>query len=90
MPVTLTGHINVPFDRLDAVTAALQEHIRLTRAEPGCLSFDVTPHANIAGRFEVKEMFVDQEAFDHHQARAQASPWAETTRGIERHYTVTL
>ncbi|MBT8154370.1 antibiotic biosynthesis monooxygenase [Epibacterium ulvae] len=90
MPVTLTGHIDVPLDRLDEVETALQDHIRLTRAEPGCLSFEVTPHATIAGRLEVQEAFVNQEAFDAHQARTLASPWAETTRGIDRNYMVSI
>ncbi len=89
MTVTLTGHINVPADRLDAVRTALPEHIRLTRAEPGCLSFDVTEDPATPGRFAVAEEFTDSEAFRAHQARAGASDWARVSDGVPRHYTVT-
>jgi quinol monooxygenase YgiN len=89
MTVKLTGHITVPADRLDAVRAALLDHIRLTRAEPGCLSFNVTENASHPGRFDVAEEFTDAKAFEAHQTRAAASPWAEITKGIPRDYTVT-
>lgn len=85
--VTLTGHIDVPPDRMDDVQAALPTHISLTRAEPGCLSFDVDPCPEVPGRFLVSEVFVDQQAFDAHQARTKASQWARVTAGMPRDYS---
>ena len=41
--IRLSGHIDVPHERRAAVAEALPEHVRLTRAEPGCLRFEVTP-----------------------------------------------
>jgi len=87
--VHLNGHIDVPTDRLDAVSAALAMHITLTRAEAGCISFEVTPDPKIAGRFNVSECFVDQAAFDQHQLRTKNSAWAEITDGIPRDYVIT-
>ncbi|WP_372887789.1 putative quinol monooxygenase, partial [Shimia sp.] len=55
-PVSLSGHIEVPQDRLDAVRAALSEHIALTRAEPGCIAFQVTEDHRHPGRFVVFEL----------------------------------
>lgn len=86
--VFLSGHINVPAERIAAIKRALVEHIDLTRAEEGCIYFDVTPDSRVAGRFSVYEIFVDRAAFEHHQARAKSSLWAEVSAGIERHYTV--
>lgn len=86
MTVTLVGYIDVPHEQLSQVRVALREHIRLTRAESGCLSFEVTPHATIDGRFDVREEFVDQIAFDHHQTRASASAWGHLTRDFKREY----
>jgi quinol monooxygenase YgiN len=86
--IKLTGYIDIPADRLDAVTDALPAHIALTRAEPGCLSFEVTPDSDHPGRFSVAELFTDRAAFEAHQARAGASPWAEVTAGIPRHYQI--
>lgn len=89
MGVTLTGHIDVPAARLDAIRAALVEHIRLTRAEPGCLRFEVTQDPQQAGRFQVSEAFVDSAAFEAHQARVKASHWGQVSAGLPRSYEIT-
>ena len=39
--VMLTGYMDVPSERLNAVKDALIEHINLTRAEKGCILFEV-------------------------------------------------
>lgn len=82
----LEGHIDVPKDRLDAVTAALKEHIELTRTEAGCIYFNVDPSPDVAGRFLVSEAFVDEAAFQFHQTRAGNSSWAEASKGVPRDY----
>lgn len=87
--IRLEGYLEVPSDRMAAVAAALPEHIALTQAEPGCLHFSVTPSPDAPDHLLVSELFIDQAAFEQHQARAAASPWAEITRGLARHYTVT-
>lgn len=88
--IYLAGFIDVPAERYQAVLAALPKHIALTEAESGCISFSVTPDPNIEGRLLVSEVFVDQAAFDAHQARAKASDWARITQGIARHYQVSV
>jgi quinol monooxygenase YgiN len=86
--VFLDGHIDVPQERIDTVSEALPAHIALTRAEPGCLSFDVKPCATVAGRFLVAEVFANQAAFDAHQVRTKASDWFQVTDGIAREYKI--
>lgn len=86
--IVLTGYIDVPADRLDAVRAALPDHVALTRVEPGCLSFEVHEDPQVPGRFTVAERFVDRDAFDAHQTRTGASPWADITAGLARHYAI--
>ena len=86
--VYLDGHIDVPADRLEAVKAALPQHIALTRAEVGCLKFEVVPSETVAGRLLVSEVFTDQAAFDVHQARTKASEWFQVTAGIPRDYSI--
>jgi len=89
MGVTLTGHIDVAPDRLDQIRAALVEHSALTRAEPGCIRFEVAENADVAGRFMVSEEFTDADAFAAHQARAKASAWGRISAGLTRDYVVT-
>ncbi|MFM5384476.1 putative quinol monooxygenase [Aeromonas veronii] len=64
-------------------------HIQLTRAETGCLIFKVTQDPLNPCRFDVYEEFVDQAAFQAHQARVKSSRWRKITVNVERHYTVT-
>ncbi|WP_345800905.1 antibiotic biosynthesis monooxygenase [Microbacterium sp. AZCO] len=71
----------------DLVRANLAAHVALTRAEPGCLSFEVTPTQD-GLVWRVEEFFADSAAFRAHQQRVAASEWGRTTAGIERQYTV--
>lgn len=87
--VVLNGYIDVPADRIEAVSAALVQHIALTRAEAGCRYFDVTPDPSIEGRYNVYEIFTERATFDFHQKRTGESPWAKVSAGIERHFVVT-
>jgi quinol monooxygenase YgiN len=88
MTVTLTGQIFVQSDRLDAIRAALPEHIRLTRAEPGCLSFSVMQHPGEPGRFDVTEEFTTPDAFRAHRERVGASGRSKINAGLERINTI--
>ncbi|WP_295836765.1 DUF4440 domain-containing protein [uncultured Microbacterium sp.] len=87
--VTLTGELRcADAGEAERVRAHLDEHIALTRAETGCLAFDVTPAAT-DGVWRVSERFVDETAFDAHQRRVAQSTWGRETAGIERAYVVT-
>lgn len=86
--VILTGFIIVPPEELEVVVEALKHHTRLTLLEPGCLTFQITQCHSQLNRFELYEEFVDRQAFEEHQARAQASPWGEISANVERHYQV--
>lgn len=73
--VTLEGFIEVPDADLDLVQSELPFHIDLTRKEPGCLIFSVERDHRSSNRFNVYEVFVSEEAFEHHQARVKGSRW---------------
>jgi quinol monooxygenase YgiN len=72
----------------EVVRRELPEHIRLTRAEPGCLSFEVTSTEDPL-RWHVSETFLDRAAFEAHQTRTRASAWYRATAGITRDFTQT-
>lgn len=88
MGVTLNGVLRCVTEAEAArVRAALPEHVRLTRAEPGCIHFDVLPTDDPLV-WTVSEAFTDQAAFEVHQSRAAQSDWARETAGIARDYTI--
>ncbi len=72
-------------DEAQAVRQHLPRHIALTRAEPGCLVFDVSP-TDDPMVWEVMEAFRDRASFDAHQARTRDSAWFAATRGILRDF----
>lgn len=86
MPVRLSGTLSCEAEDARVVRDALPEHIRLSRAEPGCLHFDVTETA--PGVFSVSEEFTDQAAFEAHQTRTRASAWWAATSHIPRDFKV--
>lgn len=85
--VRLTGTLTCEPDDAQTVRDALPEHVRLSRAEPGCLRFDVTETA--PGVFTVSEEFTNRTAFDAHQTRTRASAWWAATGHIPRNFQVT-
>ena len=87
--VRLTGKlICANMEEVKTVKDSLAEHIRLTLAETGCLSFRVwqTDDPLIWG---VEESFADPAAFSHHQQRTRASAWWTATAAILRSYEIT-
>ena len=87
--IAITGHMTVPGDaqRLAAVRAAMEQHAELSRAEDGCLKFEVTP-TDTPGRFQVSELYSNRAALERHKHRTAASPWPAMAAGIERDYSV--
>ena len=84
--ITLSGRlISGNAVEADLVASLLPEHIRLTRAEPGCLSFSVTRTSDPLV-WQVEERFTDRAAFDAHQARNRASAWYKATAHLRRDY----
>lgn len=72
----------------DLVRQHLPEHLRLTRAEPGCLSFQVSATDDPL-IWQVAESFTDKAAFEAHQSRTRASAWHAATAHIRRDYRIT-
>lgn len=65
----------------------LPRHIELTRAEAGCLRFDVEPTDDPLV-WTVPEEFASRPAFDAHPERVQASEWGRATAGITHDYMI--
>jgi quinol monooxygenase YgiN len=86
--IILQGFIVVPDSELEVVKSELVTHKRLTLAESGCLIFEVTPEESNPNKFIVYEEFINQSAFDNHQARVKSSKWGDVTKNVERHYQI--
>ena len=72
---------------IETVKQYLPEHIRLTKAELGCLAFDVTQTSDPMV-WLVEECFINQPAFEQHQQRTRSSDWWQATAKIKREYEI--
>jgi quinol monooxygenase YgiN len=72
---------------VEIVKRHLPDHLGLTRAEPGCLSFEVS-QTDDPSVWRVEELFVDRAAFDFHQQRTRTSEWFTATSTIARDYNI--
>jgi quinol monooxygenase YgiN len=86
--VILKGFIQVPSGDLDRIKFHLDDHIRLTREESGCLTFSVSQRKADPSIFDVYEEFEDAISYTAHQTRTKLSPWGKATKNVERHYEV--
>ena len=67
------------------VRRLLPAHIRLSRAEPGCLTFSVDATENpLVWRLD--ESFVDRAALEAHQVRTRASDLFKATATLGRDF----
>ncbi len=86
--ITVTGTLTCATEA-DAATVRrlLPTHIALSRAETGCLTFNVDPTEDpLVWRLD--ESFVDSAAFDAHQARTRSSPWFHATSHLGRDFKI--
>jgi quinol monooxygenase YgiN len=74
-------------DEALAVRTHLPDRLSLTRAEPGCLTFDIDP-TDDPMVFEVMETFRTRDDFNAHQTRTRTSAWFQATRSILRDFRV--
>ncbi|MFM7334766.1 MAG: putative quinol monooxygenase [Tabrizicola sp.] len=86
--ILITGTLTcATADEAETVRAHLPEHIRLSRAEPGCRTFSVEPTDDpLVWRLD--ESFVDKAAFQAHGDRTRASAWFKATSGLARDFKV--
>lgn len=86
--IRLKGHLICMTEaEAQAVRLHLDQHVALSRAEPGCLSFEIV-QTDDPMIWDVRESFRTREDFDAHQLRTRASPWFEATRHILRDFKV--
>lgn len=82
--VSLTGRL-VCRDMAEMLTVLdhAQAHIDASRAEPGCLQFDLR-QTDDPLVFAFAERFADEAAYRAHQQRTRASAWGAATQAIAR------
>lgn len=84
--ILLTGTMTCEAHEVDDVLAILPEHVQLSRAEAGCLQFELWQDELSPRQFHVSEVFRDARAFEAHQDRTQGSDWFRITGHMTRDF----
>lgn len=84
----LAGHVIAPEANLEAILQELPGHRDATRAEPGCLRFDVFQDLEDKCKLHVFEVFKSEKDFRLHKKRMQGTAWVKASQNLEKFYTV--
>ncbi len=85
--VLLTGTLTCAPHEVDDVLSIIDDHIRKSRAEAGCLQFELWQDELTPTDFHISEVFLSEAAFAKHQDRSQGSDWGRITGHMARDFT---
>lgn len=88
MPIKITGTLTASGEDIERARRLIPEHIALSRAEPGCLKFELTEDANQPGLWRLDELYRDENAFAHHKQRTKASRWGQESTDMVRDFVI--
>lgn len=86
--IVLSGEFVVPEEILEAVKAALPEHVEDALRGSGVLKCEITEKEGEPGVFKVYEEFVSRPRFYEHQENLSKTEWAEITKTCRRNYRI--
>ena len=73
------GTLHCAPDEVDTLTTLLGPHVALSRAEPGCLSYELFQDEVQLTTFQLNAVFRDRQAFEAHKARVESADWGRAT-----------
>jgi len=88
MPVYAKGTIVLPAENADMILTQWDQHVRLSRAENGCVRFDYSV-SDDRTTITLDEKWRDKHAFAAHAARTRLSPWADQSASLTRDIQIT-
>jgi quinol monooxygenase YgiN len=80
--VVVVSHVDIGGGGKIDVPTLLRRVADASRAEPGCLRFDVTQHVMRANHFTVVEVWADQQALDRHVAAAHTKQYRDEVQPV--------
>ena len=75
--ITITVIVEVDPAQLEAAEAAILANAEASRAEPGCLRFEVSRQVDKSNVFVLAELYQDQAAVDAHGKTPHIAKWRE-------------
>lgn len=88
--VAVTGILRYPAERIDELLPHLRNLIRATRANDGCIAYNVARDLDDPGLLRFSELWPDHETLTSHFKAAHMEPWLVASRAcgvLERQFT---
>ncbi|WP_027660807.1 putative quinol monooxygenase [Salinispora fenicalii] len=79
--LTIVAHVHARSDQVDLVEAELKKLVPLTRAEKGCINFDLHQDNNDPAHFFLYENWESREIWEAHKGVAHLQEYMAATAG---------
>lgn len=86
--LTIVAHIHAKSDKVDFVKNELLKLIPLTRAEEGCIQYDLHQDNENPGHFLFYENWASRELWQNHMNAAYMATYMEATDGAVEQFTL--
>ncbi|MBB6430334.1 putative quinol monooxygenase [Algisphaera agarilytica] len=86
--LTIVANIHAIPDQIDRVKAELEKLIPITRAEAGCLQYDLHQDNDDPAHFLFFENWESRELWQHHMNAPHLAAYLEATEGAVAEFTV--
>ncbi|WP_026321720.1 putative quinol monooxygenase [Salinispora fenicalii] len=87
--LTVVAHVHAKPDHVDLVKAELKKVIPLTRAEKGCINFDLHQDNNDPAHFILHENWESREIWEARKGVAHLQEYMDATAGKVDEWTIT-
>ncbi|MEM9080023.1 MAG: putative quinol monooxygenase [Verrucomicrobiota bacterium] len=86
--LTITGSVLAKLDKVDFVKAELLKLIDVTRAEEGCIQYDLHQDNNNPAQFLFYENWESRELWQKHMENTHIAAYLEATEGAVENFTL--
>ena len=87
MPLTLIAHIHAKPDQIDLVKAELEKLIPITRAEDGCIDYDLHQDNENPAHFMFYENWESRDLWQAHMKAPHLQAYLSATQGAVETFT---
>lgn len=86
--LTIVAHIHTQPDKVDLVQNELSKLIPITRAEPGCIQYDLHQDNDNPSHFLFFEQWESRALWQAHMTAPHLAAYLEATQGAVREFTI--
>ncbi|WP_421869695.1 putative quinol monooxygenase [Motiliproteus sp.] len=86
--LTIVANIKAEADKIELVKAELQKLIAITRAEPGCINYDLHQDNDNPAHFLFYENWESRELWQAHMANQHLQDYLAATEGAVAEFTL--